>query len=170
MHTKKMECPVCYECDARCEFVCGHSFCYQCVKTWYQKGSHTCPMCRASICFRGLLGARRVWECEKRAYEHEDILASVVEELFDELEVCEGYEYVVGMLSLVHDRYRRVIEEYPTIDGATLEYVLLSLSVDIGGRQVECEWDEFASYTRYLMVPNTSYGVKIRISPSVGKL
>ncbi len=82
---------MCYECDARCEFVCGHSFCYQCVKTWYQKGSHTCPMCRASICFRGLLGARRVWEREKRACEHEDILASVVEELFDELEVCEGF-------------------------------------------------------------------------------
>jgi hypothetical protein len=49
-----MECPVCYESEARCRFTCGHGFCEGCTKSWYMKGKSSCPMCRASMCFKGI--------------------------------------------------------------------------------------------------------------------
>ena len=150
-----MECTICYESAARCEFVCGHSFCYQCVKTWYQKGSQTCPMCRGGMCFRGVLDAKREWDCEKR----EVVLAGVVEDILGDIEDYEDYEYGVDMLGLVYDRYNKVIEEFPGIDGDTLDMVLRVPWIDLDGPKVRT-YHDVPTYLRYLMVSRTSYGVK----------
>ena len=150
-----MECTICYESAARCDFVCGHSFCYQCVKTWYQKGSSTCPMCRGGMCFRGVLDAKRKWEDEKR----ESILERVVEDLMGDMEDDDDFECGIDMLALVYDRYRRLVVEYPWINCDTLEYVLLCPWIDLDGPRVR-EYHDIPTYLRYLMVSKTSYGVK----------
>ena len=148
----KMECPVCYESRSECKFVCGHSFCYQCVKTWYQKGSQTCPMCRTTMCFKGVRCAKREWEREKR----EGILASVLEELLDD---PEDFEYGVDIMGFMYERYNTLMENYPGIDGDTLDYVLRNPWVDIEVDRV-LEYHEVPTYMRYLMVSKTSWGVK----------
>ena len=62
-----MECAICYGDDARCRLACRHVFCKGCVKTWYLKGaaeSHSCPMCRRPIYFKGFYKLRRQWNEE----------------------------------------------------------------------------------------------------------
>lgn len=46
-----MECVLCYAHKNDCHLACGHSFCYQCVKRWYQE-SYECPLCRAFMIVR----------------------------------------------------------------------------------------------------------------------
>lgn len=56
------ECEVCYAAKSHCKLVCGHSFCFECVKKWYNKGSaQNCPMCRAPIYFKGMYKKRQEW-------------------------------------------------------------------------------------------------------------
>lgn len=153
-----MECTICYERDARCDFVCGHSFCYQCVKTWYQKGTHTCPMCRRSMCFRGVMRAKKVWDRENR----EHVLAEVIEELLFEIDEAEYHEYGVDMIGDVYDRFNKVLEEFPTIDNELLDVILRMPWIDFNIKN-EHGFYEFPTYTRYLMVPKTSYGVHRKI-------
>ena len=47
------ECPVCYINTPDFQINCGHSFCYHCIKQWYQESeTQTCPMCREYMEFR----------------------------------------------------------------------------------------------------------------------
>lgn len=154
----KMECTICYESDACCDFVCGHSFCYQCVKTWYQKGTQTCPMCRRGMCFRGLMQTKKAWDREKR----ENILSAVIEDLLWEIDEDEHHEYGVCMLGIVYDRFNKVLEEFPTIDDEVLNFLLRVPWLDLNTK-TNYESYEFPTYTRYLMVPKTSYGVHRKI-------
>lgn len=151
-----MECPVCYECEARCTFVCGHSFCYRCVKTWYQKGSATCPMCRNAMCFRGVVEAKRSWEREKK----DAVLAEVLEELMEDIEEEGDFEYAVDMLGIVHERYNKIMEDYPDTDDETLSYILRAPWVNIV--DPECIWppQDVPTHERNLMVSKTAYGFK----------
>ena len=111
-----LECPICYQAQTNpCALVCGHSFCYPCVKAWYQKGSATCPMCRNSLCFRGVLEAKRAWAREKK----EAVLAEALEELMEDED-----EYMVEMVAIVHERFNEVMEYFPDTDDETLAYVL----------------------------------------------
>ena len=149
-----MECPVCYErSQSPCRFVCGHSFCYQCVKTWYQKGSSTCPMCRGDMCFRGLREVKRGWDDERR----EGVLEEFVEYVMEDMEECE---YMVDVLEYVYERYNTLVRMYPGIDHEILWYVLRSPYFRLDVRRVWVE-DEFPTYMRYLMVPKTAYGVRV---------
>jgi len=61
-----MECPICYtENKPSYSLVCGHSFCYQCLKHWYQNSeTQTCPLCRGSIFFRGFPRVKNKWDEE----------------------------------------------------------------------------------------------------------
>jgi hypothetical protein len=147
-----MECPVCYESEPRCEFVCGHSFCYQCVKNWYQKGSSTCPICRASMCFRGITAAKKVWDREK----FDKVLESVLNEVMNN---PEDMEYGVDVIEFFHNRFNTFLDAYPDIDLEMMDYVLRTPWVELDLVSVMI-FDEIPTYMRYLMVPKTSYGVK----------
>jgi len=47
------ECPVCYTNASDFQINCGHSFCYRCIKHWYQESeTQSCPMCREHVQFR----------------------------------------------------------------------------------------------------------------------
>lgn len=155
-----MECPVCYDSEARCQFVCGHSFCYQCVKTWYQKGSSTCPMCRGGMCFRGVTCAKKAWDNDKR----EKILEDVIEELFEDMEDYDDYEYGVDMLEIMYDRYNTILDTFPCIYDESLEFILRNPWICIDDVKDEV-FHEVPTYMRYLMVPKTAYGVKRTLGP-----
>lgn len=74
-----MECPVCYENRANKKLVCGHEFCGDCVKTWYMRGTGTCPMCRRNLHYRRMPVNK--WRDE--ADENKKV--TVFQETFDEL-------------------------------------------------------------------------------------
>ena len=98
------------------------------------------------------VGEEGVWEREKR----EAILECVVEEMLDD---PEDFAYGVDMLEFMHERYNTLMEDYPGIDGDTLEYVLSNPWLDISVERVS-GYHDVPTYMRYLMVSKTSWGVK----------
>jgi hypothetical protein len=121
-----MECPVCYESEACCKFTCGHSFCKDCTKTWYMKGKSSCPMCRASMCFKGITKMKKLWYREKR----EETYVNLVNHMFNEL--MEDYsDIVLQCLAAVQYRYRYTICKYPTISCDQLDLVMRMVWVNI---------------------------------------
>ena len=82
-----MECAVCFTNNSNCKLICGHSFCSQCVKDWYQKGSEqTCPFCRRNLYFKGMYKVIPQWE-EERYYEQRDeAFADACEQVFEAME------------------------------------------------------------------------------------
>ena len=148
-----MTCPVCYDREPVCQFMCGHSFCYQCVKTWYQKGSETCPMCRAGMCFRGMRDVTREWDMERR----EGVLEEFVEYLMEDL---EDSEYLMDVLKFVYERYNTLVMVCPDIDHEMVGFILRSPYFKLDVRRVRVH-DEVPTYMKYLMVPKTSWGVMV---------
>lgn len=132
-----------------CEFLCGHSFCYQCVKTWYQKGTSTCPMCRGGMCFRGMRGVKQEWEDEMREGVLHDFIDFLIEDLGNS-------EYGMDVLSFVYERYNTLLKICPEIDEGTLAYILRAPYFTIKLKRMG--W-EVPTYMRYLMVPKTAWGV-----------
>lgn len=72
-------------------------------------------MCRNSLCFRGVLEAKRAWAREKK----EAVLAEALEELMEDED-----EYMVDVIAIVHERFNEVMECFPDTDDETLAYVL----------------------------------------------
>lgn len=57
------ECSVCYCRDDDLILKCGHSFCYQCTRDWYQNTEcFNCPLCRQNIKFDGLNALKSSWD------------------------------------------------------------------------------------------------------------
>jgi len=80
-----MECAVCYCNNANCKLICGHSFCHQCVKDWYQKGAEqTCPMCRHKLYFKGMYKVTPVWEEERFYKQRDEAFAEAVDQIFEQ--------------------------------------------------------------------------------------
>jgi hypothetical protein len=78
------DCGVCYTNEPRCKLVCGHAFCYQCVKSWYQKSEEpSCPMCRGSLYFRNMRCHLEKWEDERIDNHNEECFNQVFESFFD---------------------------------------------------------------------------------------
>jgi len=151
------ECPVCYESEACCKFTCGHSFCRGCTKSWYNKGKSTCPMCRASMCFKGFIKMKKIWYQEKREDTYKNLVSLIFEELMEDFG-----DIVLQALEAVQYRYEYTILHYPNISCEELDIVLRMIWVDI-----DCLMNnkynniyEPKTYTRYLFVNDTEYGVK----------
>ncbi len=47
----KVECAICYDTfkSSTISLICGHKFDENCIVSWFNKGNHTCPCCRAII-------------------------------------------------------------------------------------------------------------------------
>lgn len=157
-----MECPVCFE-EPRvtCVFKCGHSFCYCCVKQWYQNGSGNCPMCRASMCFKGMLEMRKRWEEEGNLLDH--VVNGEIEDMMENDDM-EPELMLFGMEIL--QRRRDSIKKLDIdgeLDQEAIEYLLrfciFSVNYLMGVRPMV---HELPTYVRYLMVPQTSHGVKTK--------
>ena len=111
-----MECPVCYsDCARGCKLVCGHSFCYQCVKDWYQKAEAepTCPMCRASLYFRNMRTHLEKWEDEREEKHLEGIFNEAFDEIFEDMEeVLEmfGSMCLTWRIEMLQERFNMIVE------------------------------------------------------------
>jgi hypothetical protein len=149
-----MECPVCYENNARCQFVCGHTFCHACTKSWYQKGESTCPMCRASICFHGIVETKKVWENEKRQAVYTDL----VNQIFNELTYEYG-ELILHCIAFVQKRYTFMMRTYPWVSCDDLDYILRTVWIDL--KPPGFDVYEPPTFLKYLMVSKSAYGIKI---------
>ena len=80
-----MSCPICYEDDAKCKLICGHTFHQKCIKEWYMNGNNTgCPMCRNNIYFKGMRRYTHKWDQERREQQCSDVYAEAVKELMEE--------------------------------------------------------------------------------------
>ena len=80
-----MECPVCYSDKASCALVCGHSFCKDCVKTWYYKCDEpSCPMCRRTLYFKGMHKVVDAWDNERAIKKNEEAFSQAFDDIFDE--------------------------------------------------------------------------------------
>ena len=99
---------MCYASEAYCNFTCGHNFCHQCTKNWFQKGQSTCPMCRASMCFKGITKMKKKWHREKQEETYKNLVTHIFDELMEEygdilvqiLEVVQNQLKCVGLVTV----------------------------------------------------------------------
>ena len=144
-----MECPVCYESEAQCRFTCGHGCCKECTKTWYMKGNSTCPMCRESLCFRGITKLKSQWYREQQ----EEVYINLIEKIFVELGEDYG-DVLIDCLEVVQNRFEYIMTKYPKISPYVLSLILGFTWMDIdyllNVRQERIY--EPRTYEKYLMV------------------
>ncbi len=140
---------MCYENEACCKFTCGHNFCNQCTKNWYQKGQSTCPMCRASMCFKGIMRAKKIWHREKQ----EETYKNLVTLIFDEL-MGDYIDIVLECLEVVQNRYEYMMLKYPGISCKKLDIILRMTWIDIDylmNSPIENIYEPM-TFEKYLMV------------------
>jgi hypothetical protein len=140
---------VCYESEAQCHFTCGHGFCGDCTKTWYMKGKSTCPMCRGSMCFRGITKLKKQWYREKQVQVYIDL----IEKIFDELGK-DYFDILLQCVEVVQNRFEYVMCKYPKISCEVLNLVLGTTWMDVdyllNFRQERVY--EPKTFTKYLLV------------------
>lgn len=103
-----MECAVCYgDVSSSVKLVCGHTFCKDCLKSWYLKGTGSgCPMCRRPMYFKGFHKVRRDWEIDSWYNQCQDVFG----EAFDEqLEALMYVGKLFGM-NIISPRSMRELE------------------------------------------------------------
>lgn len=140
---------MCYESEACCKFTCGHGFCKECTKSWYMKGKSSCPMCRASMCFKGIIKLKKIWHREKQEQTYENL----VDHMFDEL-MEEYSDIILNCLEVVQNRYEYTLLKYPNIVCDELDVVMRMTWVDIDylmNNLIENIYEP-KTFMRYLMV------------------
>lgn len=123
---ESVECPVCYENKVACQFTCGHGFCKDCTKMWYMKGKCSCPMCRAPMCFRGIIEAKKAWHREKWDEVYFDTVAEIFEKLGEEYR-----DVLLQCLEAVQNRFEYVTLKYPKLNRDELHFVLCVTWIDV---------------------------------------
>jgi len=151
------ECPVCYESKSLCNFTCGHSLCHSCTKSWYNKGTSTCPMCRGSMCFKGILKLKKRWHQEKCEEVYKNIMLDVESNLQDD---C--IDALLECMEIVQNRYEYTMVKYPNITCDELNVVLrvLWVDVDLLMNNEMLFLHEPQPHLLYLFINGTEYGVK----------
>jgi RING-finger-containing E3 ubiquitin ligase len=149
-----MECPVCYENEACCKFTCGHGFCKECTKSWYMKGKSSCPMCRASMCFKGITKLKKRWHREKQEKTYENLVTLIFDELMEEYD-----DIVLQCLEVVQNRFEYTMLKQPNISCEELDIVLRMTWVDVDYllNSPSLDMYEPMTFTRYLMVSKHKY-------------
>ena len=155
-----MECPVCYESKHSHEclkFTCGHEFCKDCTKTWYMKGTSSCPMCRKSLCFKGFTKLKRIWFRERQERVYRDLITRVTDELR-----AEYLDVILACISVVQARFEYTMRVYPTISCEDLDFVLRVtwVDVDVLMRDTRVRVYEPQMYRKFLFISRTEYGLK----------
>ena len=151
-------CPVCYDRNAKCTFICKHAFCYECVQKWYEGGANSCPMCRRSMCFKGITHSKSRWE-EQRKFT---LFANLVEEIFEDLHDTDDIVFFTECLRIIQERFNYMMSKYSDTDLDLFEWVLRMtwFSVDFIMNESRRRFHESPTFTKYLLVSDTVYGVK----------
>jgi hypothetical protein len=131
------------------------------------KGKSSCPMCRAPMCFKGIIDVKKIWRREKL----EEVYIDLVREMFDEL----GKEYndvLLQCIEVVQNRFEYVIHKYPKITLDELNFVLRVTWIDIDylmNNQDQRTYEP-KTFERYLMVSKyekkTSHRIRYYVSKS----
>lgn len=80
-------CQICMVHPTNCDLVCKHSFCFPCVKEWYNKSESedpSCPMCRQAILFKGMAKQRKKWDEEKKITQREAVFQEALDYILSE--------------------------------------------------------------------------------------
>ena len=150
-----MECPICYEHNAKCQFKCGHSFCHSCTKSWFYKGNSTCPMCRKSMCFDGMIRLKKKWNKENC----EDVFQGILEEVFRDCD--ETYKDVLlSCISLVQERFNYVSKRFPDLEPDDIDFILRYSWIPIEALLDHhfIEYYDIFTFENLLFVNRTKYG------------
>jgi hypothetical protein len=159
------ECPICYDREATCRFICKHAFCYQCTQQWYERGSDSCPLCRRSICFKGITQMKRLWD--RRA---KDVLfADLIDELADDLHTTDDITLFADCLCFMQERFNYIMSKYAYVDLDTFHCLIRFtwIGVDFMMNAPRIMFYEYATFMKYLFISNTGYGVKNNLSKRV---
>jgi hypothetical protein len=113
------------------------------------KGKSTCPMCRGSMCFRGITKLKKQWHREKQ----EQVYIDLTERIFDEL--GETYDDIIlSCIEVVQNRFEYIMYKYPKISCEVLNLVLGITWMDVDYllniRQEHVH--EPRTYEKYLMI------------------
>ena len=154
---KCMECPVCYESDAKCHYTCGHSFCYDCTKNWCKKDKKSCPLCRTSICFKGITKLKMEVVNEIKEQTYIDMMSQIMLELSDDY-----MDVMKACLTNIQLRYNYIMDRYPNVSHDTFKLLLhvTWLTVDYLMNTPPGRLYEPVVHEKYLMISDNEYGVK----------
>lgn len=130
------------------------------------KGKSTCPMCRSSMCFRGITKLKKDWNREKQEQVYSDLMAQILDELMDDYE-----DIVLQCLEVVQNRFDYIMCRYPKISCETLRWVLgvTWMDVDYLMNTPTKKVYEPPTFSKYLMVSKNEYGVKMKKNLNVLK-
>ena len=143
------DCGVCYTNEPKCKLVCGHAFCYQCVKNWYQKSEDpSCPMCRGSLYFRNMRCHTEKWENERIDLYNEECFNNALEEIFDEDELeFYGPDDILWQIEELQKRYHTFLDtDYDMAE------VLEALEEEIATASNGWIWDDIDDTGKNLFV------------------
>lgn len=130
------------------------------------KGKSTCPMCRSSMCFRGITKLKKDWNREKQEQVYSDLMAQILDELMDDYD-----DIVLQCLEVVQNRFDYIMCRYPKISCETLRWVLgvTWMDVDYLMNTPTKKVYEPPTFSKYLMVSKNEYGVKMKKNLNVLK-
>jgi len=152
-----MECPVCYDNNAKCKFTCGHTFCETCTKKWIHKGNTTCPMCRASICFKGITKQKKIMKMESLHEIYIDAVSNLFEDYLDEYS-----DIFMIFLLVIQERFNYTLKKFPDITIEQMNDVLLYTWISISDLVEDTTYIVYEpqTYRKFLFVGRNEYAVR----------
>jgi hypothetical protein len=105
-------------------------------------------MCRAPMCFKGMIGAKKTWRKEKQV----EVYVELVKDIFEEMEE-EYQDVLLQCLEVVQNRFEYVSHKYPNITLDELDFVLRVTWIDIDYLMNESySTPEPKTFMKYLLV------------------
>ena len=113
------------------------------------KGKSSCPMCRASMCFKGITKLKKEWYQEKRQETYMNLVVQMFDELMEEYD-----DIILQCLEVVQNRYEYALSKYPDISCDMLDIIMRVTWVDIDYLMNNPDQHiyEPKTFERYLMV------------------
>lgn len=122
-----------------------------------RKGNATCPLCRVSICFKGILKQRNLWNDEAR----EETYLDVMKELFEDYSNEYSHIFLICM-SVIQERYNYTVKKYPDVTTDELNLILHFSWIPIEDLMSDEDLHviEPQKHEKYLFVNGTEYSVR----------
>ena len=170
-----MECPICYCDDAKCQLVCGHSFCRACVKEWWTKSCDdaTCPMCRQTLYFNGMYKKVDEWDKERMDIRNEAVYERIFNEIMEDLdeEVVDDFDRSMAMFSIMNleEVYNRIVAMEWDFDEETMYDLINEYMIEMRWDYGPVTYDDVMPHEKLLFVPKKSSAIQRTFGFTVGR-